>query len=132
MRISFRALCASLLLTALSGLAQAPQPSLSAKGFYYALVIGINRYPHQPVLKTAVNDAVAVEAILRERYGFRTRLLLDADATRSNILDAFGEYRRSLREADELLIYYAGHGIRDGEKAYWLPVDSRPESTADW
>jgi Caspase domain/Sel1 repeat len=103
-----------------------------SNGSYYALVIGINRYQREPSLRTAVGDARAIDAVLREHYGFRTRLLLDAEATHDNILDAFGLYRRTLGENDKLLIYYAGHGMRDGDKAYWLPVDSDPDSPAKW
>jgi hypothetical protein len=51
---------------------------------------------------------------------------LDAQAARANIIDAFGEYRRALKHNESLLIYYAVHGTRDGDKAYWLLVDSHP------
>ena len=101
-------------------------------GAYYALIIGINQYPNWPVLSTAVSDAQAMDAVLRQRYGFQTVVLVDGAATRTNILDAFAGYRRRLRENDNLLIYYAGHGARDGGKAYWLPVDSNPDSQANW
>jgi hypothetical protein len=104
----------------------------SSNGSYYALVIGINAYQHQDRLQTAVGDARAVDALLRERYGFKTKLLLDAQATRANIINAFGEYRRALKENDNLLVFYAGHGTRDGDKAYWLPVDSDPDLPANW
>jgi len=79
-----------------------------------------------------VNDARAIDTVLRERYGFETRLLVDGAATRTNILNAFADYRRRLLENDNLLIYYAGHGAHDGNDAYWLPVDSYPDSTANW
>ena len=127
-----------LLLFVLPLVAQVPQrgvlrPSTPAPaGSYHALVIGIDAYQHENRLQTAVADAKAIEAVLRGRYGFQTKMLLDADATRDNILDAFGRYRRTLNENDSLLIYYAGHGTRDGEKAYWLPVDADPDSTAHW
>jgi uncharacterized caspase-like protein len=115
------------------GVARPQQPSAAAaNGAYYALIVGINQYPHWPQLRTAVSDAQGVDAVLRQRYGFETRLLLDAQATRVNILNAFSDYRRRLRDNDNLLIYYAGHGARDGGKAYWLPVDSDPDSSANW
>jgi Caspase domain len=55
-----------------------------------------------------VNDANAVATILGESYGFKTKVL--HDATRSEILTALNEYRRTLPEHSSLLIYYAGHG----------------------
>ena len=96
-------------------------------GNYYALVIGIDKYPSpMKESKTAVNDAKAIGNLLQDRYGFQVQYLLDEDATRFSILDALSRYRNTLNENDNLLIYYAGHGYsdRDAEKAYWLPVDA--------
>ncbi|MGA3262660.1 MAG: caspase family protein [Terracidiphilus sp.] len=98
-----------------------------ANGNYYALVIGIDKYPApMKELKTAVNDANAIGSLLQDRYGFQVQYLLDQDATRFKILDALSRYRNTLNENDSLLIYYAGHGYsdRDAEKAYWLPADA--------
>jgi len=134
--VAFQALLSVLLVMPLG--AQAPQrgvalPSRPASaGAYYALIIGINAYQHENHLQTAVADAKAIDELLRQRYGFQTNLLLDGDATRDNILGAFGQYRRTLNENDSFLIYYAGHGIRDGDKAYWLPVNADPDSSAHW
>jgi Caspase domain len=106
--------------------------AIQGNGAYYALIIGIDDYQNLPKLQTAVGDAQALDQILRQRYGFQTTLLINAHATRSNILDAFSDYRDRLHDNDNLLIYYAGHGARDGGRAYWLPVDSRPKSPANW
>ncbi len=61
-------------------------------------------------------------------------LLLNAEATRANILNAFNQYRRSLHENDSLLIYYAGHGSseREADKAYWLPADAEADTSSNW
>lgn len=101
-------------------------------GNYYALVIGNDEYANLPDLKTARNDARAVGDILRTKYGFKTRVLTDAD--RYSILSALNELRESLTEQDNLLIYYAGHGELDKTnlRGYWLPVDAEPENTANW
>lgn len=98
-----------------------------APGHYYALVIGINDYPTGlPKLKTAVHDAVAVDQVLRERYGLITTLLTDGKATHDAILQALIDYQGSVDENDSVLIYYAGHGFSDekANKAYWLPADA--------
>ena len=108
------------------------QSAIQGNGAYYALIIGIDEYQNLPKLQTAVGDAKALDQILRQRYGFQTTVLVDAQATRSNILDAFSDYRGRLHDNDNLLIYYAGHGARDGGRAYWLPVDSRANSPANW
>jgi uncharacterized caspase-like protein len=101
-------------------------------GKYVALLIGNNAYKHLGQLKTAVNDAEKVAGLLGELYGFETKVLLNA--SRENIITAINEHRRSLTDQDNLLIYYAGHGIfdRDVNKAYWLPVDARETDNANW
>lgn len=103
-----------------------PSKKFTAKidfGKYYALIIGNNDYQNNiPKLKNAVNDAKAVEAILKEKYGFETKLLLDAKG--QEITAAINNYRRTLTENDNLLIYYSGHGQRDADETYWIPVDA--------
>ncbi len=101
-------------------------------GSYHAIVIGINDYKHLPKLQTAVNDAQKVEKVLRQQYGFKTKLLIDA--SRSEIMRAFTNARKTMSPNDSLLIYYAGHGEFDKSvnKAYWLPVDSEHDSEANW
>ncbi|MGB9334415.1 MAG: caspase family protein [Candidatus Acidiferrales bacterium] len=104
----------------------------SNTGPYYALLIGIQNYRSLPKLSTPVKDAEAIAAILSQQYGFQTRLL--KDATRDDITHALNEYRRTLDENANLLVYYAGHGSFDKEadKAYWLPVNAELHDTTDW
>lgn len=99
---------------------------------FYALVVGNNDYHSLPKLKTAEEDAREVERVLRETYGFQTKLLLNA--TRAQIISALATYRRELMPEASLLVYYAGHGYSDKDvgKAYWLPVDAAKEDPANW
>lgn len=101
-------------------------------GRFYALIIGNNKYASMPTLNTSANDAKAVADVLRSRYGFQTKLLINAN--RYQIMTAFNELRQSLTDKDNLLIYYAGHGEIDksDESAYWLPTDAEPNNTANW
>jgi len=101
-------------------------------GRYYALVIGINNYLYAPKLKTAVTDAQAVAAVLRQQYGFDTRVL--TNATREQIIHALSDYRHTVDENANLLIYYAGHGIydKDADKTYWLPADGETHDSSNW
>jgi uncharacterized caspase-like protein len=118
--------------TMLTDSAESSSSTMPELGRYYALVIGNNAYQDMPRLETAVNDAKEVEAVLRGRYGFETKLLLNAK--RKEIIQALNEYRRKLEPNANLLIYYAGHGYRDSEteKAYWLPVDASKDNNSDW
>jgi len=101
-------------------------------GVYHALVIGNNDYQHLPKLRTATNDASAVASLLQNEYGFKVRLL--TNATRSDILLAINDYRRTLTEKDNLLMYYAGHGRldRDADQGYWLPVNAERDNQVEW
>jgi len=101
-------------------------------GKYHALIIGNNEYKHLKKLKTANADATAIASLLRESYGYKVQHL--ANATRSEIFDALDEYRETLTENDNLLIYYAGHGWLDeaGEQGYWLPVNAKPNRRNNW
>jgi hypothetical protein len=101
-------------------------------GRYRALIIGNNSYQGIPSLSTAVADAQATDRVLRERYGFETTVLLNAN--RYEILSSLDEMRRTMTADDNLLIYYAGHGEIDrvNDRGYWLPVDADPERRANW
>ncbi len=101
-------------------------------GSYHALVIGNKEYDNLTNLNTPVNDARAIEKILRTKYGYKTQLLLNAN--RYQILSALNKLRETLTEDDNLLIYYAGHGELDGvnQRGFWLPVDAEPDNSANW
>ncbi|MEN8207334.1 MAG: caspase family protein [Pseudomonadota bacterium] len=101
-------------------------------GDYYALIIGNNNYTNFPNLNSAINDAQMTDKILREKYGFKTTLILDAN--RYSVLSTLNKFREELTEDDNLLIYYAGHGELDqvNLRGHWLPVDAEPNSTANW
>lgn len=103
-----------------------------SSGRKFALVIGNNEYKHLPKLVTAVSDAEAVAALMRDRYGFETMLL--KNASRMKILLALNHMRADLEENDSLLIYYAGHGTleRQTQTGYWLPVDAEEDNDINW
>ncbi len=105
---------------------------VSSFGSYHALVIGNQNYRHFDILGTPLNDARKIKQILKEQYSFKVTLL--PDATREEILRALGELRRIIKKEDNLLVYYAGHGILDKvtDVGYWLPIDAEKDSYANW
>jgi uncharacterized caspase-like protein len=110
-----------------------PDPiAMVAYGRYHALVIGNNEYLFLKPLKTALNDARVMARLLGEQYGFDVTLL--QNATRYDILKALTGYRAKLGPGDNLLIYYAGHGMLDqaANEGYWQPVDAEPDIPANW
>lgn len=124
-----RALIAGLMVLALTGAARAEE---IAYGSYHALVIGNNAYQNLPELETAINDAEAVAELLERRYGFTVRLM--RNATRADILRALNDFRAELTEADNLLIYYAGHGYLDRttQTGFWQPIDAEMYDDLNW
>jgi len=110
---------------------------VSPWGNYYALVIGITQYREWPRLRTAVNDVKGLKRILVQRYGFadeRTILLTDEEATRGKILNDLRKLASSLKNDDNLLVYFAGHGQFDDltGDGYWIPVEGKQEDPASW
>lgn len=101
-------------------------------GDYHALVIANRAYRSLPPIESAHQEAEKIAQLLRERYGFEVRLMLDAD--RFGIMNALNELREQLTSEDRLLVYYVGHGQRDddGQTAYWQPVDAEPDSPVNW
>ena len=104
-------------------------------GRYFALVIGNSDYIHLGDLDTPLADSRRLSRVLRERYGFQVRLVNNADNT--EILRALNALNDVLREDDNLLIYYSGHGNRRGSNSYdagyWLPVNAEaPPNDTFW
>lgn len=100
-------------------------------GKYYALVIGNDTYTTYPTLKSAVGDAKAISSVLQSKYGYDVKLLTNAN--RFEILSALNDMRELLKENDNLLVYYAGHGeIDSSRQGYWLPVDAQTSQPTSW
>ena len=101
-------------------------------GTYHALIIGNQQYLYLPKLETPENDARSIAEVLSRKYGFKTKVLLNAK--RYDILQALNELRRELTDKDNLLIYYAGHGQLEKKigRGYWVPVDGEKDSDANW
>lgn len=131
------------LITAGAGVAETPPSAAPASaqiekrgdvrfGKFYAIIIGNNDYVGYDDLQTPINDAKSLDVVLRERYGFTTKLLVNAN--RHQIMTALNEIHRRLTADDNLLIYYAGHGEIDqgSQQAYWLPVDAEKGNPANW
>ncbi|MFN8230280.1 MAG: caspase family protein [Bacteroidia bacterium] len=105
-------------------------------GKYYALFIGIDTYSGTwKPLKNAVNDAKAIEALVKGNYKFDVvKNLYNAQATRSNIIDQLDWLVSNVKENDNVMIYYSGHGEfkKELNKGFWVPVDAKSNSTSNY
>lgn len=90
----------------------------------WAVVVGAARYKHMPTLRYTDDDAYQVYAFLKSPEGGALRdeqvkLLIDEDATRTNILGAMRNIFLKADENDVVLFYFSGHGLQGS----FLPVD---------
>jgi hypothetical protein len=98
----------------------------------YAVIIGIDKYPHLPPdrqLSYAVRDAQGIEQVLRKQYKFDKIVTLhNEQATRNRIVRLLTtELPREMGTDDALFIFWAGHGAQksssDGDIGYLIPYD---------
>ncbi|PCH95322.1 MAG: hypothetical protein COB85_04655 [Bacteroidetes bacterium] len=105
-------------------------------GKYYALIIGIDDYTGVwSPLNNAVNDAKAVEQLLRSKYRFdEFKTLMNGDATRANIIHQFEWLVDVVKPKDNVFVYYSGHGEykQNLNKGYWVPADANTASTSQY
>ncbi|PXF51153.1 MAG: hypothetical protein C4B55_01715 [Candidatus Methanophagaceae archaeon] len=102
----------------------------------YALIVGIGQYQYGDIyglrdIKTAVPDAKAIRNLLVTGYDFiddttHTKMLLNEEATRKNIINNIGRLAGTADDNDRFVFYFAGHGSNDSSEEYLLPYDTYP------
>lgn len=88
----------------------------------YALVIGIDRYRHQPWLQYAVNDARRLGEVFHA-LGYQVYSLLDFDADPDQVLRIINDIGELMdagqgRTTGTLVVTYSGHGYARDQKNY--------------
>jgi len=103
---------------------------------YYALLIGIEDYDDDNLdLSNPVSDAESLGEVLNNKYTFdQDKTLVLKNPSRSQIIHAFDDLAEKVKEEDELLIFYAGHGYWDEKlsQGYWLPKDATLDYKSEW
>ncbi len=105
-------------------------PSNTSQDKYFALLIGINEYSDLSPLQTPLRDVTRIASILEENYGFKNTVL--ENPSRQEILNELNNFKKFLSENDNLLIYYAGHGVLDEGEGFWLPKDASRANDINW
>jgi hypothetical protein len=108
-----------------------PGPTQYTPGYRksWAVLIGINEYQHWPKLQYAVNDARAIESLVKGLGFDEVIMVLDGDATEQRIRYVLGdELHAKTQDNDRVFIFFAGHGqtqdLPDGMKdGFIIPVD---------
>jgi hypothetical protein len=85
-----------------------------------ALVVGNDDYKQFSRLDKAGNDA---EAMAKELDAAGFEVSLRRDLSYRKMVVAFEEFYDKVKPGDELVIFYAGHGVQTERGAYLLPAD---------
>jgi len=99
----------------------------------YAVVIGIDRYPHFNPLHNAVSDARAIADYLRTQNYDQVITLYDQQATKQAIIAAMqNQLAPKLKKDDRALVFFAGHGFTETlggkDRGYFVPYDGEAQS----
>ena len=117
-----------------SGKAQSPSqiPSLTA-GHNYALLIATDHYDHWRELTNPLKDATDVMNELKNNYGFDTQLLVDPPLDQIlSALSAYHDRGGGYTDADQLMIYIAGHGDYDEKQNRGFIIASDSKQDDPW
>ena len=107
---------------------------------YHAILIGEEDYKDPKIadLENPVKDAKELGAILQSHYTFAAENIDTLfNKSREDIMQTIVQKCNSLRENDNLLIFYAGHGIAEKDQfgdveGYWIPSSARSGLTASY
>lgn len=104
---------------------------------YYALIIGVSNYEDESIidLDHPVDDAYTLKNVLIRNYTFEEEnIVFLRNPDRTGIIEAFDKISGEVTSKDQLLIFYAGHGIWDNrlEQGFWLPSNAKKNSKAQW
>lgn len=110
---------------------RAKKNKASTRNFLFA--IGIDHYHHWPQLNNAVKDVKDISEVLLQQYQFDpdyVYLITNEEATEANIYRKIRELKREVKENDNLIFLYSGHGHYDHEfdEGYWVPVDANQDT----
>ena len=103
------------------------------QGKNYLLAIAIETYTNLPTLPNAVLDAKAVVKLLTTDFGFESANVIelyDTAATERAVLRQLRELASLLTPADNLVVYFSGHGGFDTvtNEGTWLPVAAEEDA----
>jgi hypothetical protein len=100
----------------------------------YLLIVGISKYPGDYALALADKDARDFSYHMARQtgqlYGAAvSKLLINEQATRANVLDGLKWLRDSVGPKDAGVLFFAGHGDKVGSGYYFIPGD--PQALPD-
>jgi tetratricopeptide (TPR) repeat protein len=112
-------------------------PATTKEGENYCLLIGAQNYEdiNIPSLENPIQDAVKLKLILKKDYDFEDGNIINLFNPGANdVKRQLLELTNVIQPEDNLLIFYAGHGIwvEKEKKGYWLLVDAKRNDSTTW
>lgn len=113
----------------LSYVGEMPKPKL------YIFSVGISNYQSSTLAKLGyaskdakdfVNTITSSDVSMYEEI-VAPVILTDKDATKSNIEKGLSNLTKTVGQDDVVFLYFSGHGMLDGEDAYFMSVDASSE-----
>ncbi len=101
---------------------------LPAHAARLALVIGNDQYTNIERLKNARNDAKLISGVLKQA-GFEVTLINDQSL--DQFWNAIDTFKGRINKGDEVVFYFAGHGVQIGADQLLLPTDIKARSEAE-
>lgn len=100
----------------------------------YLLAIAIEQYsdPHVPKVPYAINDVREIEKAFVALGFDKVTVLVNEKATRTSVESQVRKMRDQLEDGDEVVFYFAGHGLAVGAEnrlVLWDSVRSEPKQT---
>lgn len=93
-----------------------------------ALVIGNSDYQYGTPLPNPRNDATDIAGAL-QAVGFK--VILGRDLDWRSFSETIRTFSNALKDADDAVFYYAGHGLQVSGQNYLIPVDAKLDSERD-
>lgn len=101
--------------------------AFSALGPRKALVIGNDNYKNVPKLNNAREDAKAIASNL-QALGYQ--VMLKTDVNEKEMRTLLRTFASQVRSGDEVLFFFAGHGVQLASTNYLLPIDILSDTEA--
>ena len=103
-------------------------------GKYYALLIGVSDYGDGAITDLGglpTKDAQDLANVLTQKYNFNKEnvVILNNSPKANDIIKEFSKLKKKVTNKDNLLVFYAGHGVYDevSQVGHWLPSDADME-----
>ncbi len=114
-----------------------PQQEIVTAGKFYALLIANQNYNDVTIsdLSNPIPDAKALANTLTEDYTFdKSNIILLENPNRAKIIKTLDNLSKKITSIDNLLIFYAGHGVWDTtlQQGFWLPSDATTGDKSEW